>query len=119
MLRFRGEHQELFAHGGYLALAFGGARRGHLFGFARRSADDAALVVVPRLVATLLSGGEMRPLGEPVWGDTSIDVSSLNDSRPHLQNVLTGTCVPIQRENDRAWLRAADVFADFPIALLR
>jgi (1->4)-alpha-D-glucan 1-alpha-D-glucosylmutase len=119
LLRFRREHQELFATGTYEPLAFDGARRDHLFGFARRSGDEAALLIVPRLVATLLPDSEMRPLGEHVWSDTSIDVSALIDSRPQLQNALTGTCVEVRRQGGRASVRAADAFAHFPIALLR
>jgi (1->4)-alpha-D-glucan 1-alpha-D-glucosylmutase len=119
LLRFRREHHDLFANGEYVPLAPGGARRDHVFGFARRSAGDAAALIVPRLVATLAPDRDVRRLGEEIWSDTSIDVSSFTDSRPQLHNVLTGTCVPVHRDGVAARVRAADVFAHFPVALLR
>jgi (1->4)-alpha-D-glucan 1-alpha-D-glucosylmutase len=120
MLRYRREHPALFREGGYERLNFDGVRREHLFGFSRAHEGARALVVVPRLVATLLPDVEVAPLGERVWGDTRImlPVSSLNDLRPHYENVFTGTCVTVHHDDGRAFVRAADVFDRFPIALL-
>jgi (1->4)-alpha-D-glucan 1-alpha-D-glucosylmutase len=120
LLRFRREHQALFESGGYTPLTFEGARREHLFGFARVHEGHAALAIVPRLVATLLPDVDAVPLGERAWTDTRImlPVSSLNDLRPHFENVMTGGCAAVHREDGRAFLRAADVFENFPIALL-
>jgi (1->4)-alpha-D-glucan 1-alpha-D-glucosylmutase len=118
MLRSRAARRQVFERGTYQPLSFDGARREQLFGFARADGADRALLVVPRLASTLLPEVGVAPLGERVWGDTRIDLSSLNDSRPHYENVITGQCVEVQREDGRATLRAAQVFEHFPIALL-
>jgi hypothetical protein len=41
-----------------------------------------------------------------------------NDVRRRLTNVFTGRCVAIQQEEGRTFLRAAQVFEHFPVALL-
>jgi (1->4)-alpha-D-glucan 1-alpha-D-glucosylmutase len=119
MLRDRQARRSLFDRGAYRPLSFEGPRREHLFGFVRADGAQHALLVVPRLVATLLPDADVPALGERVWGDTRIDVSSLNDSRPHYENVLTGQSVDVQRDGARATLRAAEAFEHFPVVLLR
>ena len=120
MLRFRRERRAIFEQGDYEPLAFEGARREHLFGFSRRGAAGQAIVLVPLLVTGLLPEPTTAPLGEKIWGDTRVELpaSSLNDSRPHYENVFTGRCVTVTRDGGRATVRAADVFEHFPVALL-
>jgi maltooligosyltrehalose synthase len=81
--------------------------------------DREALVVVPRLVATLLPDGDAPPIGERVWGDSRImlPVASSPDG-PEFQNMLTGTGVTIHDGDGGRFLRAAEVFAHFPVAVL-
>ena len=127
MLRFRRDHRALFECGSYEPLVVEGARRDHLFGFARRHAGRQALVVVPRLLATMLADEDVPPLGERAWGDTRIlldrrDGGSTGeaDSRGPFMNAFTGRCVTIRQGDDgRAFLRAAEVFEHFPVALLQ
>jgi maltooligosyltrehalose synthase len=69
---------------------------------------------VPRLVAALEPDGS-APLGD-VWGDTRIAVP---DEAPRCyRQTFTGECAPVIEENGRRWIRAADAFAQFPIAFL-
>jgi (1->4)-alpha-D-glucan 1-alpha-D-glucosylmutase len=117
MLRFRRERHELFAFGGYEPLAFDGARREHLFGFVRRHADAAALIVVPRLVATLLPDPDVGPLGNRVWGGTRVLLEG-GGLRARYTNVLTGQSVAVHDDEDRAFLLASEIFEHFPVALL-
>jgi (1->4)-alpha-D-glucan 1-alpha-D-glucosylmutase len=116
LLRFRGEHRDLFDAGGYRPLEPRGTRGEHLFAFARTSVSRHAIVAVPRLVASLTPEPDVPPVGERVWGDTALDLSGLPAS-VHYRDALTDRCLAVQHDG-APLLRAADVFAQFPVALL-
>jgi (1->4)-alpha-D-glucan 1-alpha-D-glucosylmutase len=122
MLRCRQEERDLFAQGGYEAIAAVGARAEHIFAFARTLGDRRLIVAVPRFVATLTADTDAAPLGGGIWGDTTLQVTDDGAPRPTgYRHVITGRCVPIASEgagDGSVTLRAADVFADFPIAML-
>ena len=115
LLRFRRAHRELFQCGGYEALATDGARRDHLFAFARSYGRQRVLVVVPRLIATLLPDAGVPPLGERVWADTRVVVP---DSATAYRHVLTDRRLATRRDGDRAALHASEIFEHIPIAFL-
>jgi (1->4)-alpha-D-glucan 1-alpha-D-glucosylmutase len=116
MLQFRRARANLFQSGAYQPMACDGGRRDHLFAFARTLDGHQVLAVVPRLVASLLPDANVAPLGERVWGDTSL---ALPDGHPRVfRNILTGRCIQPRRDGGTASLRAADVFEHFPVALL-
>jgi len=115
-LTYRQENPELFERGSYFPLAAVGAGKEHLCAFGRSLGEQTLVVAVPRLVARLQHKDATRmPLGRAVWGDT---VLTLPD---HLQgsgffNVLTGEEVTGQENG--AGIYAADLFSQFPLALL-
>jgi (1->4)-alpha-D-glucan 1-alpha-D-glucosylmutase len=112
LLRFRSERGAAFAFGSYEPLAFDGARRDHAFGFSRRHDGRQILVVVPRLIAGLLTDADVPPIGERVWGDTRM---LLPEGRSRCyRHALTGACTPVV---DGA-LRLSDIFATAPVAFL-
>jgi (1->4)-alpha-D-glucan 1-alpha-D-glucosylmutase len=115
MLRARRASHDVFRSGSYEPLTPDGSRRDHVFAFARVLGQRQAVVVVPRLVATLKPDGD-PPVGEAVWGDTRIQVP---ESAPRCyQHRLTGRCVPVHEDAGRTWIKAADVFKAFPIGFL-
>jgi (1->4)-alpha-D-glucan 1-alpha-D-glucosylmutase len=116
LLRFRREHLNLFQRGAYQPLASGGTRREHVFAFARTHGAQSLAVVIPRLTATLLPDADTPPTGEQVWDDTII-AAPVGDAASY-RHVLTGTTVCARESEGRQVFRAADVFADFPIAFL-
>ena len=116
LLRFRRAYPDIFQSGGYQALKTAGARADHLFAFSRAIGGRHVLVIVPRLVASLLPDANQAPLGERVWGDTSIVLPSSAPSS--FRHVLSGDCVRVRRQDEVASVRAADVFEHFPVALL-
>ena len=71
-------------------------------------------MLVPRLVATLLSGEERPPLGAQVWGDTAL---MLPPELPAARwtNVFTGESFDTPAERT---LPVAQVLGPFPVALL-
>jgi (1->4)-alpha-D-glucan 1-alpha-D-glucosylmutase len=112
LLQIRRRHADLFAFGSYQALATDGARRDHVFAFARPHEGKTLVVVVPRLVAALVPDGDAAPLGDRVWGDTRVHVPP--GSARCYRHTLTGACVPVAEGT----LRLAEVFAAVPVAFL-
>jgi len=114
MLRARRAAHDVFRCGAYEALAVEGRARDHVFAFARVLGQRQAIVAVPRLVATLMPDGG-APLGA-VWSDTRIAVPE--EAPRCYRQAFTGVCAPVIEEDGGRWIRAADAFAQFPIALL-
>lgn len=113
-LTCRRDLPDLFTEGAYLPLEMSGSHAARVVAFARRLGDPEAIVAVPRLVAGLMREGAM-PLGE-VWGDTRLCLPP-DAAGARYQNVFTGeSLVP---SGDGLALRCADLFASFPVALLR
>ena len=115
LLGTRRRHADLFQSGSYEPLPTDGSHARHVFAFRRRLEGRQVIVAVPRLVARL-SGHDTPPLGEHTWADTEIQVP---DPVPaHLRNTFTGACVPQAGSPGGTRLRAANLFASFPIAVL-
>ena len=114
-LRARRRSAELFTNGDCVPVAVEGAHRDHVFAFTRRLGTTESLIAVPRLVAALSPDGH-PPLGAAVWGDTRLLLPKSSAAGYH--NAFTDRCVPVVSESGRASIRAADVFAEFPVAVL-
>jgi (1->4)-alpha-D-glucan 1-alpha-D-glucosylmutase len=105
LLELRRDNPELFALGDYQPLhAEGGPAADHLCAFARCRSDAAVVAAVPRLVYRLYRGGAAAN-----WGVTELALPGEGPWR----DVFTG-----QDYRDRPRLRAAELFADFPVAVL-
>jgi (1->4)-alpha-D-glucan 1-alpha-D-glucosylmutase len=110
-LACRRRYAVLFAEGAYRPLDTVGPLAEHLFAFARLGAGQAAMTVVPRLLAR--RGIEEPPLGPPYWGEgTRIAVPA--EAPGPFVNALTGERLTAA---DGA-LDASTLFASFPAALL-
>ncbi len=110
-LRFRREHNELFRRGSYQPIFASNHLREHVVSFARRLADDTAIVAVPRFAYTLMNGEQRFPLGEDAWKDSTLAVPA---NVQQLENIMTGET--LTAENGQLLCR--EVFARFPVALL-
>lgn len=109
-LAARRGHATLFQRGDYAPLDAAGARAEHVCAFARVASDDAAIVVVPRLLAR--RGVEMPPLGRPYWDETRLTLPGGVIGR--FTNPFTGGAVSIEHDT----LFVAEALAEFPVALL-
>jgi (1->4)-alpha-D-glucan 1-alpha-D-glucosylmutase len=113
-LALRSREPDLFAFGDYLPLGVEGSHAGRVVAFARQREAAAAIVVAPRLVASLLEGAEVPLPARGAWADTGLQLPSALTARP-LVDVLTG------RELGRPTserLAVAEVLCDLPVALL-
>lgn len=109
-LCLRRQQPDLFERGDYLPLTVEGAKAGHVFAFARACEGANAVVIVPRLVAGLLSDSEVAPLGEQVWEDTRVVIPGSCAYR----NAFTGCELRPQQDS----LSVAQALSQFPVALL-
>jgi len=110
-LACRRAHLTLFRDGEYRALESVGPFGEHVVAFARLGPGDAALTIVPRLLAR--RGRAEPPLGLEYWGaETGVLVPPEVGSR--FVNPLTGEALAAED----GVLPLARVFASFPAALL-
>jgi (1->4)-alpha-D-glucan 1-alpha-D-glucosylmutase len=106
-VRFRRGHPELMLEGGYLPLDTTGPARDQIVAFARVHEADALLCAVPRLAA---DRGE--------WHETHVALPAGNAAPARFRHLFTGARVDVERDGERAWLRASDIFRTIPVALL-
>ena len=123
-LAYRRDHESLFRHGEYVPLDATGTHAAHAVAFARTGTETGAgektgevVVVVPRLVATLMAGDETPPLGDAVWGDTTLALPHAPEGTRY-RDVLTGVELAVTMRSGVATLPLGAVFAHFPAALL-
>jgi (1->4)-alpha-D-glucan 1-alpha-D-glucosylmutase len=101
----------LFA-GQYTALETTGRHAERLVAFARSAESAMLIVIVPRLAAPLLEGAELPKPPAEAWGDTRVALPQTAGDRLH--NPLTSETIEVRPES----LRASDVLAALPVALL-
>jgi (1->4)-alpha-D-glucan 1-alpha-D-glucosylmutase len=113
LLELRKRRLELLRDGDYRGLAASGARAAHLLAFARSHGRHVLVTLAGRLFAQLLREPGRLPLGEDVWGDTTVEVPDLPASAT-LINAITGERVTLRDGR----IRLAEAFATFPGAVL-
>ncbi len=119
-LRLRRALPLLFTRGEYIPLSVTGARARHVCAFARRttadpSGEQAAIVIVPRLIAQLMeqavNSDHKAPVGAGVWEATTITLPASLQQHTWL-NIFTSKTLP------PGPLSLADALQTFPVALL-
>ena len=115
-LRFRRDHPGLLSRGEYVPISAVGPQKDHVFAFLRHHEGQRVLVAVPRLLTKLVDENGV-PLGPAVWHDT---ILAIPDELKALTwtNLYTGARLQPEDGPNGLGLLAADVFADFPVALL-
>jgi (1->4)-alpha-D-glucan 1-alpha-D-glucosylmutase len=116
-LNFRRAHGPLFLSGSYEPLQAAGARQEHVCAFLRTLGDEAVVAAVPRLVLGLTGGAERPPLGPEVWGDTRLLLPREQAGRS-FRSLFTGAVLAPGEHEGRPALPLAEVFGQFPVALL-
>lgn len=115
-LCLRQEHPDLFQQGEYVPLTVEGAKANHLVAFARKTETSTVLVVVPRLVAGVLSDRDVPPIGPRIWEDTHILIPFCSCSEKY-RNVFTGEALELQKSDGHEKIAVPSVLAEFPLAL--
>ena len=115
-LNLRREESMLFQRGSYIPLKVSGPKSQHVVAFAREHEGRTAIVVVPRLCASLLTGDVSTPCAESVWGDTTVEQPPSRAQCYH--NLFSGECIPKNEQEQTASLPISRMLRDFPVALL-
>lgn len=115
-LTFRRNHTELFAHGSYEPIEIDGDKHDHICAFTRIQEEEQVVVAVPRLTARL-AGHELQPPLGAIWGQTQLIIPGTQAGQ-RFRNLYTNALLTVIDQDGIAELPAAEVFADFPVALL-
>jgi (1->4)-alpha-D-glucan 1-alpha-D-glucosylmutase len=115
-LRFRRAHPEVVRDGIYDPLLPQGPSAEHLVGFGRRHQSGELLVIVPRLLVSLVPD-DSPPTGEAVWTTTRVQMPASYGARCY-RHLLTGDTVLIEGGPEERWIRAADLYRHWPVAML-
>jgi (1->4)-alpha-D-glucan 1-alpha-D-glucosylmutase len=116
-LQYRAAQSELFDSGSYRPLRTIGRRRKHVCAFVRARNGTALVTAVPRLLVRLTNGSEVWPLGKPVWRDTWLVLPREPAGRRY-RHLFTGAELEVREADGIAGFPLAEVFRDFPVALL-
>jgi (1->4)-alpha-D-glucan 1-alpha-D-glucosylmutase len=118
LLRHRREQPQLYQHGEYLPLHAEGSHSANIVAFARKLRDHMVIAIAPRLVGSLMGPDATRaPLGNTVWGDTSLTLPALNWPA-RFRDLLTDCCLSPTDNRNGPTLKVADVFTLLPVALV-
>lgn len=116
-LHIRKSHPHVFLEGSYLPLEFKGEHAHHVCGFMRQNHSHICMVIFPRLLTTLIPDQTISPLGESIWGQTSMRLP--REFATHsFRNLLTQEIVTPQNGPSMVGLPLGMVFQHFPFALL-
>ncbi len=115
-LGFRRQNSELYSGGEYVPLHTSGRHSERIIASGQFNDGEAAITVVPRLLAGL-AGADEAPIGE-LWEDTSIHIPT-ERAAPAYRNIFTDeTVMPVEQDGIPV-IRVADVLKNFPVALLQ
>jgi (1->4)-alpha-D-glucan 1-alpha-D-glucosylmutase len=114
-LAARREHGDLFAQGDYVPLQAIGPKAAHLFAFARLAGQQAAVVICPRLTASLVPDTHEPPTGAAVWNDTALWLPDRLQGR-HWTSLLTRETLS-ETFADSTSLNVGSALASFPVEL--
>jgi (1->4)-alpha-D-glucan 1-alpha-D-glucosylmutase len=107
----------VFLQGSYLPLAVKGDYAAHLCAYARIAGGRTVITVAPRFFAQLLGETDSLPLGEKVWGNTTVDLPFHRHDNQYLCAFTKKVLKPHQRRS--GWcLPVAQILAEFPVGLI-
>lgn len=116
-LNFRKIKKHIFERGEYLPLEVMGKMFDNVCAFARRIGDERIIVAVPRFLSQVIPQAKGLPFGEKVWGDSFI-VVPIAEPGARYRNIFTDELITAKDYMDATALHIADLFANFPVAML-
>jgi (1->4)-alpha-D-glucan 1-alpha-D-glucosylmutase len=116
-LRLRRAHPDLFLRGEYVPLATEVTVKAGAVAFARLLDDRAAVFVVPRLCASVVSAERPLPLGGDTWMTSRVMLPPALRDRT-FRHEITGAEIRPTQAADAAWLFLGQVFETVPVGIL-
>jgi (1->4)-alpha-D-glucan 1-alpha-D-glucosylmutase len=118
LLSLRSEQPLLFRNASYTPIEVTGHCADNLCAFLRSEGAVNLLVVVPRLMIGLLKGDADWPLGEEIWGDTTLLLPAAT-SQATWRNVFTSAHIDgSSAVGEVSELAVAAALGSFPVAVL-
>lgn len=116
-LALRERWSEVFLQGSYLPLAVKGEHAAHLCAYARIAGRRTVITIAPRFFAQLLNERDTLPIGEKIWGNTTVDLPFHHRDNQYSCAFTEKVLKPLQRGS--GWcLPVAQVLAEFPVGLI-
>jgi (1->4)-alpha-D-glucan 1-alpha-D-glucosylmutase len=115
-LNYRRNNKTLF-DGTYLPIRTKGTEKDHLCVFAWKKEEKELIVAVPRLFVSLTHQVKIKPLGEKVWGDTSIVMPRKLNSQSY-RNIFTDEILKVNVQKDGLKISVAEILKSFPVAAI-
>jgi (1->4)-alpha-D-glucan 1-alpha-D-glucosylmutase len=116
-LNYRKEDHLLFRDGNYIPLMGEGDLKEHICAFARQKGEKTVLVIAPRFLTRLIKNIDEVPLGQPIWGDSWVFLPD-EIGGSNFRNILTDEIIKKVDRDGQGGLPLAEVFANFPVAML-
>ncbi len=116
-LALRKRWPEVFLQGSYVPLAVNGEQAAHVCAYARIAGTRTVITVAPRFFAGLTSATAMLPIGEKIWGDTTVAVP-FHRLGTHYVCAYTGKVLEPQQHLSAWRLPVALMLAEFPVGLI-
>jgi len=111
----RRSHPLLFREGDFIPLYATGEKSGHIISFLRRRGHEQAIVAIPRWIGGLRDCKNAAAC-ETFWGDTALQLPTTL-SNPW-RNVFTDKTIANGDPSHEVPVKASELFAEFPVALL-
>jgi (1->4)-alpha-D-glucan 1-alpha-D-glucosylmutase len=116
-LALRERWSDVFLQGSYLPLIVKGEHAAHVCAYARIAGGRTVITVAPRFFAKLLGETDTLPLGEKVWGNTTVDLPFYYRDNQYSCAFTKKVLKPHQRGSG-SYLSVAQVLAEFPVGLI-
>ncbi|MCU1298172.1 MAG: hypothetical protein JWO91_2450, partial [Acidobacteriaceae bacterium] len=117
VLNLRKRFPTLFTNEDYLPLKIEGEKAKHLIAFARRTDDEIAIVVAPRLWAQLMGQNDNSLADSSLWKDTRVELPCAREGHIY-RNALTSEALEVGGSGETCFVAASTLLANFPVALL-
>lgn len=102
--------------GSYVPLAVKGEQAAHVCAYARIAGNSYVITVAPRFFAGLTDEATILPIGEKIWGDTTV-VIPFHKRGTHYLCAFTGKVLEPQQRLSGWRLSVAQMLAEFPVGL--
>ncbi len=116
-LALRKRWPDVFQKGKYLRLPVKGEHAVHLCAYARIDGRHMVITLAPRFFAQLPSAADTLPLGEKIWGNTTVDLPFHRQDNRYTC-VFTGKVLKPHQWRSGWCLTIAELLADFPVGLI-
>ncbi len=116
-LALRKRCPQIFLQGNYVPLIVKGDQAAHVCAYARIAGKCIIITVAPRFFSELVGKTEMLPIGEKIWGNTTVSLP-FNRLGTHYICAFTGKLIKPQQHLTTWRLPVALLLTELPVGLI-